>query len=241
MQAPSEELVTQFTEDTFAKEDRVCQWSWCQALIHRGDPLLPDPQHIHWSISIMQSQSSVNCPLVIAMSNTALNPGNLSLPPGGPSIHVPSTWQKVPQPANPRPSGHVMTLPPGSTGYSAQHMHYVAQHEHWACMAHNPPPAETISLEIWAVFGAREKKRTYKQTTSNICEGLKDINVLSTACELAAIALETVVLCIKVYFPQFHCNQKGLKGMVFKPKQFTLFIVMPANQWEEFKITPTHT
>ena len=38
MQAPSHDLVTQFTEDAFAKEDRVCQRSKCKALIRRGDP-----------------------------------------------------------------------------------------------------------------------------------------------------------------------------------------------------------
>lgn len=106
------------------------------------------------------------------------------------------------------------------------------------------------------------------QLQQNICEGLKDIDALSTACELVAIVLETVVPHIKAYFPQFHwrehkfvvrdskwvdlswdpnpqpyfykdclhaSNRKGLKGTVFKPKQFMLFVVIPANQWEEFK------
>ncbi|KAL4074887.1 hypothetical protein V8B97DRAFT_2022499 [Scleroderma yunnanense] len=265
MQAPSEELITQFTEDTFAKENRVCQWSQCQALIHRGntcyyvaayDPtqpskfvceacymwlqtqipsVLPDPQHICQSISATH------------FKHQSLPPIHPQLPPDGPSIHIPSAWQKVPQPANPRPSGHVMMLPPGSTGYSAQYMHY--------------------RLEIWAVFGAGGKKKNLQANNiSNICEGLKDINALSTACKLVAIVLETVVPHIKAYKwvnlsqdpnPQLYfyndclyiSNQKGLKGMVFKPKQFMLFITMPANQWEEFEMfqeklwssTPTHT
>ena len=104
--------------------------------------------------------ASVNPPPEVAMLNTALNLGNLpvlmppppipaprhkfaaehqsspsiypQLPPGGPSVHVPSAWQNIPQPANPRASGHAMTLPPGLTGYSAQHVHYAAQHERWA-------------------------------------------------------------------------------------------------------------
>ncbi|KAI6020376.1 hypothetical protein PISMIDRAFT_23990 [Pisolithus microcarpus 441] len=155
-------------------------------------------------------------------------------PPGGPSVHVLSAWQKLPLPANPRASGHIVALPPGSTSYNVQHMQYAAQREHW-----------------------------------NICEGLKDIDALSTAHELAVIAQKTLVLHIKAYCPQFQwredefivcdskwvnlgrhpspqayfyndclhaSNQKGLKVMVFKSKQFMLFVIMPANQWEEFEV-----
>ncbi|KAI5985225.1 hypothetical protein F5J12DRAFT_787428 [Pisolithus orientalis] len=206
MQASVSNLVTQFTEDAFTKEDRICQWSWCQALICKGEPCLyvatydpaqpskfvcevchrwyknkpatiawaqntnalPDPQYI----------PLVNPPAAMAMSNAAPNLGNLAMlmppppmptahhnskfSPAGLSVQVPSAWQNVPWPANPpanAASGHMIALPPGSTGYSAQHVHYAAQHEHWACMAHNLPPAETISLEIWAVFEAGGKKK----------------------------------------------------------------------------------
>ena len=38
MQASTQDLVTQFTEDAFAKEDRVCQRSKCKILIRKGDP-----------------------------------------------------------------------------------------------------------------------------------------------------------------------------------------------------------
>lgn len=39
MQASSsQDLVTQFTEDAFAQEDRVCQRSRCLALIRKGSP-----------------------------------------------------------------------------------------------------------------------------------------------------------------------------------------------------------
>ena len=38
MQASAPDIVMQFTEDTFAREDRVCQWSRCQAPIRKGDP-----------------------------------------------------------------------------------------------------------------------------------------------------------------------------------------------------------
>ncbi|KAI5997270.1 hypothetical protein F5J12DRAFT_785209 [Pisolithus orientalis] len=261
MQASVSNLITQFTEDVFTKEDRICQQSWCQALICKGKPCLyvvsydpaqpgkficevchrwyknkpatiawaqntnalPDPQYIHQSISTAQSRASVNPPAIMAMSNAAPNLGNLAmlmppLPmptahhnskffPAGPSVQVPSAWQDIPRPANPpanAASGHMITLPPGSTGYSAHHVHYAAQHECWACMAHNLPPTETISLEIWAVFRAGGKKKNLQANNiRSICEGLKDVDALSTAHELSAIALGILVLRIKDYCPQF--------------------------------------
>jgi len=38
MQAPSQDLITQFTEDAFANEDRVCQRTTCKASIKKGEP-----------------------------------------------------------------------------------------------------------------------------------------------------------------------------------------------------------
>ncbi|KAI6004803.1 hypothetical protein EDD15DRAFT_2359683 [Pisolithus albus] len=326
MQTRADDLFTQFTEDAFAKEDRVCQRSKCQAQIRKGEPcyyvaaydpaqpgkfvcetcygwyrnkpattaraqntrMLPDPKYIRQSISAAQSQASVNPPRVVAMSSAAPDLHKLSGPgmmppppipaarhkfipeyqcsppnyltpsPGGPTVHVPSAWQKVPQP-----------LPPGSSGYSAQHRHYAAQRERWGRMAHNPPPAETISLEISAVFEAGGKKKNLRANNiGSICEGLKDVDALSTARELAGIALETLIPRIKAYSPQFYwqedefivrdskwvdlsrhastqgyfyneclhaSNRKGSKATVFKSKQFMLFVVVPAKQWEEFE------
>ncbi|KAI5988557.1 hypothetical protein EDD15DRAFT_2371224 [Pisolithus albus] len=316
MQAPVEDLVTQFTDDAFAKEDRVCQRTRCQALIRKGDPChyvaaydpaqpgrfvcaacygwyrnkpattarvnaLPDPQYIRQSVSAAQSRASVNPPPVMAMSNTApnLSVSGLMLPPAipavphksphGPSVHVPSAWRHVPQSKNSRGSGNVMMLPPASSGYSTQHMHYAAQRERWARMAHNPPPAEMISLEMWAVFEAGGKKKNLRANNiGSICEGVKDIDALSTARELAVIALETLIPRVKAFFPQFHwredefvvrdskwvdltrhpspqpyfyseclhaSNRKGSKATVFKSKQFMLFVIVPARQWEEFE------
>ncbi|KIM69880.1 hypothetical protein SCLCIDRAFT_102259 [Scleroderma citrinum Foug A] len=273
MQPPSQDLITQFTEDTFAKEDRVCQRTRCQASIQKGEPChyvavydptqpgrfvcgecykwyknkpattarvlntnstsmpVPDPHSIHQSISAAQSRASVNPPPVMAISNSAqLNVGNLGalVPPqslqaprysfappfpptpftGGPNVYVPSAWKKDQQPAppmaHPAASSHLMALPPGSSGYGAQHLQYAAQRECWARMAHRPPPAEMISLEISAVFEAGGKKKNVRSNNiGSICEGLKDIDTQSTAHELASIALETVAPRIKAYFPQF--------------------------------------
>ncbi|KAF8834423.1 hypothetical protein BDN67DRAFT_985328 [Paxillus ammoniavirescens] len=113
-------LITQFTEDVFAKEDRVCQRLSCQVRIQMGEPChyvmghdvtqpgkymcgtcflwywhkpatavrrqnmgttnalpitaLPDPKIVHQSVSDSQSRSSVNPPLVVAMTNIARVP-----------------------------------------------------------------------------------------------------------------------------------------------------------------------
>ncbi|KAG0693447.1 hypothetical protein DFH29DRAFT_1007292 [Suillus ampliporus] len=38
LSTPSMELVSQFTEDTYAKEDRICEQPTCAAKILKGDP-----------------------------------------------------------------------------------------------------------------------------------------------------------------------------------------------------------
>ena len=125
--------------------------------------------------------ASVNPPPVVAILNTDPNlcaPIPQLVPPvlppfrptplghaasaGGPNVYVPSAWNKGPQPAPPVTwprLGQAIGLPPGSSGYGVQHLHYAAQRDHWAWMAHCTPPAETISLEISALFEAGGKKR----------------------------------------------------------------------------------
>ncbi|KIM55288.1 hypothetical protein SCLCIDRAFT_134941, partial [Scleroderma citrinum Foug A] len=184
--------------------------------------------------------------------------------PSGPNVYVPSAWNNVQLQAPPAASGALVALLPGSLGYGSQHLQYGAQQECWVHIAHHPPPTEIISLEISAVFESGRKKRNIcSNNIGSICEGLKDIDAQSTAYELASIALCTVVLCIKVYYPSFRwqenefiicdskwvnlmqhpstqlyfygdcldtSNQKNLKAMVFKTKQFGLFIIIPEVQ-----------
>ena len=110
---------------------------------------------------------------------------------------------------------------------------------------------------------------TINSCLQSICEGRKDINSESTAKELASVAFETVVPCIKAYYPSFqwresefivrdskwvdlskhlsfqpyfhddclHLNKrKGAKEtVVFKTKQFALFVIVPEFQWGEFE------
>ena len=105
-------------------------------------------------------------------------PPVFSLPPtplrnapstGGLNVYVPSAWNKGPLPAPlamPHGLSQATGLPPGSSGYGPPHRHYAAQCDYWARMAHSAPPAETISLEISAVYESRGKKRN--TCTNNI-------------------------------------------------------------------------
>ncbi|KAI6016397.1 hypothetical protein BKA83DRAFT_4498028 [Pisolithus microcarpus] len=313
MQASSQDLVTQFTEDAHAGADRVCDRSKCQTLIRKGDPChyvasynpaqpgkyvcddcykwykskpattvrargaqsLPNPQVIRQSISAAQSRASINPPPVMAMSNlNAVANASMLMPPpplllarnvpqlAGPGVHVPSAFGPLrgSAPSMPMPQA----LPFGSTGYTPQHLQYRDQHRQWAQRALRPPPAECISLVISAVHETSRKRVNVRTNViNNICEGLKEIDAQSTALELAAIALETVVPRIKAYCPEFsweekefvvrdskwvdlmmhagshpyfyndciHPSKKGAK-VVFKSKQFALYVIVPESQWE---------
>ncbi|KAI6005573.1 hypothetical protein EDD15DRAFT_2358723 [Pisolithus albus] len=262
MQASSQDLVTQFTEDARAGADRVCNRSKCQKLIRKGDPChyvalynpaqpgkyvcddcykwykskpattvraraLPNPQVIRQSISAAHSRASINPPLVMAMSNIN-NAANASM---------------------------LMPPPP---------LLLARNHRQWARRALRPPPAECISLVISAVHEtSRKHVSVWMNVINNICEGLKEIDAQSMAPELVAIALETVVPRIKAYCPEFsweekefvvrdskwvdlmmhagshpyfyndciHPSKKGAK-VVFKSKQFALYVIVPESQWE---------
>jgi len=91
--------------------------------------------------------------------------------PGRPNVYVPSAWNNIQLPAPPvarAASNAVMALLPGSSGYSSQHLQYAAQREHWAHIAYRPPPAETISLEISAVFEAGGKKKNARSNNISV-------------------------------------------------------------------------
>ncbi|KAI6143940.1 hypothetical protein BKA82DRAFT_19966 [Pisolithus tinctorius] len=169
------------------------------------------------------------------------------------------------------PAGAGASLPAGSVGYTPQHLQYAVQHKHWQHVAHHPPPVETISLEVSALYesGVR-KKGLWGNPIRNICEGLKDINALASAAKLVDITLHTITPCIQAFHPEFLwcdsefvvCNvmwvdlfqhsltsnepyfyaqclhpatHKNSQAMVFKAKQFSLYIVVPASQWQELK------
>ncbi|KAI6156716.1 hypothetical protein BKA82DRAFT_4345777 [Pisolithus tinctorius] len=169
------------------------------------------------------------------------------------------------------PPGAGTSLPASSVGYTPWHLQYAVQREHWQRVAHCPPPAETISLEVLALYesGVR-KKGLWGNPIRNICKGLKDINALASAAELMDITLHTITPCSQAFHPEFlwhdsefvvcdamwvdlfqhsltsnklyfyaQClhlaTHKNSQAMVFKAKQFSLYIVIPASQWQELE------
>ncbi|KIN97073.1 hypothetical protein M404DRAFT_32663 [Pisolithus tinctorius Marx 270] len=123
------------------------------------------------------------------------------LPIRGPNIHVPSAMA---------PPGAGTSLPAGSVGYTLQHLQYAVRHEHWQRVAHCPPPAKTISLEVLALYESGVRKKGLRgNPIGNICEGLKDINALASAAELVDITLRTITPCIQAFHPEFlWCNSE---------------------------------
>ncbi|KAI6140348.1 hypothetical protein BKA82DRAFT_172411, partial [Pisolithus tinctorius] len=219
--------------------------------------------------------ASINPPPVMAMVNLRMPPlpvpiqplsisrmPHPQLPIRGPNIHVPSAMA---------PAGAGASLPAGSVGYTPWHLQYAVQCEHWQRVAHRPPPAETISLEVSALYESGVRKKGLRgNPIRNICKGLKDINALASAAELVDIALRTITPRIQAFRPEFlwrdsefvvrdamwvdlfrhsltsnepyfyaQClhpaTRKNSRAMVFKAKQFSLYVVVPASQWQELE------
>ncbi|KAG6372778.1 hypothetical protein JVT61DRAFT_7177 [Boletus reticuloceps] len=79
-------------------------------------------------------------------------------------------------------------------------MRYGAQQARWAAAAHRTPAAETISLEISAIYEKGEKqKNPHSNIIGSICEGLKDVDVQISAQALTSLALATIIPRIKAY------------------------------------------
>ncbi|KAG6379471.1 hypothetical protein JVT61DRAFT_11952 [Boletus reticuloceps] len=198
----------------------------------------------------------------------------------GPDVHVPLAWPSAGQadhsvsPANSthfRSTHGASSAPPAgaaAVGYSPQHSVYQANSRYWAAKAHArhpPPPAETYSLDISAVYESSANKRNTRLNTFRcIHEGLKGIDARSTPQQLSSIAL---VPLIKAYCPEFpwreaelmvrdkrwlnlttqsattahfynECLVDGKKGAKkFKSgKQFFLYVVVSEKQWDEVEL-----
>ncbi|KAG1858116.1 hypothetical protein F4604DRAFT_1684996 [Suillus subluteus] len=220
----------------------------------------PDPCIIRQSVNAAQRSSSMQPPPVIATSH-----GHRA----GPNVAIPSSWHHDNghvqrshlavyssglQGRDARPAAYSLGLP----GYSANHVMYGAEREHWAKQAYSTPPAETISLEISAVHeGGNKRKGGRGVSFGNICEGKKDIDAQSDAPQLITLALETDFHGARTNLsfvmgdgwsthpPNFayfykQCvhpsHTKGPRTSVFKTKQFQLSVVVPMAQWDEYEL-----
>ncbi|KIK74788.1 hypothetical protein PAXRUDRAFT_29142, partial [Paxillus rubicundulus Ve08.2h10] len=190
----------------------------------------PDPQAIRQSVSAVQSRSPVNLPQVMAMpnSNTKVRQASLIMPPPppplqygfamshsqsmpsrGPDICIPSAWAQsqhfqLQSPA-PQTSNHAV---------SASMAAYGAQCSCWAQAARGCQSAETISLEITAVY---EDGTMASHTCGNIIGSNKNPHFYGKC------------------FPSISSNCKASKPPAFKSTQFCLFVVVPQQQLEEFE------
>ncbi|KAI6156785.1 hypothetical protein BKA82DRAFT_148342 [Pisolithus tinctorius] len=244
----------------------------------RTDYARPDPHKIQQSVNATQRGLSINPPQVVAVSH-------------GPDVAVPSAWHADHGPFPPARPGYLsqqaltgpgaqvvraggmaptsepITLPP-RLGYTSQHSHYSQEYNQWARWSYATPPAETISLKIFAHYEGGSKWGGHLSTAfGNICEGQKDIDARISTQELVPIALDTIIPKVKMFCPMYpwrtdefvvcdtnwvdlaahrsplpyfyaQCVQpvrKNPKAMSFKPKQFTLYVVVPASQWVEYE------
>ncbi|KAI6021273.1 hypothetical protein EDC04DRAFT_2607174 [Pisolithus marmoratus] len=121
-----------------------------------------------------------------------------------------------------------------------QGLQYGTQQECWAHIAHHSLPAETISLEISAVFEAGGKKRNVH--SNNIGMSVEVTFFWWRENEFIVHDTKWVDLmqCPGTQ-PYFYANclsasnRKNSKGLAFKTKQFGLFVIVPEAQWEEFE------
>ncbi|KAG2154170.1 uncharacterized protein EDB93DRAFT_1248377 [Suillus bovinus] len=211
---------------------------------------------IQQSMNAAQRKSSIDPPPAIAVpdwTNAIMGP-----PPvprrhavTGPDVAIPTSWQ-----------GSAASLIPlrltGAVGYSSHHGLYGRERLRWAKAAYATPgavlAAETILLKISAVHevGIRNPEAYQLEYGlpyyTNICEGKKDID----APGLISLTLETVLPKLCAFGGMFSWRneefivrdsgwpgRKGpkgaIKGPTFKTKQFTLMVVVPEHQWNEFE------
>ncbi|KAG2751398.1 hypothetical protein P692DRAFT_20727424 [Suillus brevipes Sb2] len=280
---PEFELISQFTEDVFAAEDRVCERPVCRARIAKGDPCfyvgtvdpgkpgryVCGPCHAHYltmpatsvrpsgmlsPVSPLIHTATVNPPPVIAFGQGSMTHS------AGPDIIVPLPWG---QPQNVVHAAH----PGRSSGYSVNHTQYSTERERWAKLSYALPPTETITLDILAVHEVGAWKKGHWVAIRNIREGKKDVNACIDAPGLMNIAFDTILPKIltfgagfpwrieefvvrdavwvnlathKALVPYFisQCmvpSKKGSKAPTFKSKQFTLMVIVPEAQWNEYE------
>ncbi|KAG2342758.1 hypothetical protein BDR05DRAFT_1000732 [Suillus weaverae] len=246
------ELVSQFTEDAYATEDRLCERPACQLKIAKGAPCFyvatiePEKPGHHVCMNAAQRKSTINPPPVVAYSQAHLGQ-SMCPPPGthsaGPDITVPSSWGQPQDIAHAHRSG-----PSGSgpSGYSENHANYGAQCECWAKLAYALPPMDTIMLEISAVHEGGAQKKGHGVPIGNIREGKKDILMFGVGFpwhieefiirDAMWVDLSTHMALFPYFFSQCMIpSKKGSKGLTFKTKQFSLMVVIPEAQWNEYE------
>ncbi|KAG0706908.1 hypothetical protein DFH29DRAFT_995495 [Suillus ampliporus] len=233
----SYELVSQFTEDAFAHEDRICERSACAAKIRKGEPcfyiativigqrghFVCGACHRHYegkrATSVRPSVQRPDAQVIRQNINAAWKPASVQAVQQPPRVVATSAsyGHAGPDIAVPSSWGNTNAGQPGYSwgntnagqpGYSANHVQYGAERERWAKQAYAVPPAETISLEVSAVReGGNRRKGTRGIPFGNICEGKKDVDARIDAPGLIALALDTIWPKIQAFAGGFPWRQ----------------------------------
>ncbi|KAI6146730.1 hypothetical protein BKA82DRAFT_4015567 [Pisolithus tinctorius] len=232
------ELVSQFTDDV-TENNMICQQSACSAFIPKGAPYFyiftANPSKSDHYVSRSQPQ------LYMPMAPDGIQGHVASNPQPVVTAHLPDP-KVIQPPVHSKPPQNVAAVP---CVYTLNHVLYGSKREQWACLAYCTPPAETIMLDISALYeGGSRRSHLHGTPFSSICEGKKDINAHITTPELVSIALTTIIPKIHAFYcncPYFYgeCIQPGTcknaKSLVFMSKQFSLYVVIPAMQWKDYE------
>ncbi|KAG1894208.1 uncharacterized protein F5891DRAFT_1195475 [Suillus fuscotomentosus] len=136
-----------------------------------------------------QRKSTINPPPVVPFSQPyicqSMCPASATHS-AGPDITVPLSW------GQPQDMAHTHRSS-GASGYSENHAHYGAQHEHWAKLTYALPPMDAIMLKISAVHEGGKRKNGHGVPIGNIREGKRDIDACIDAPGLMEIAFDTIL------------------------------------------------
>ncbi|KAG1879968.1 hypothetical protein F4604DRAFT_1922644 [Suillus subluteus] len=216
------ELLTQYTEDAYAKEDQICDRPSCMANIRTGEPCfyvatiepgqrgryVCESCHLHYENKQATSVRPTGSRTLQSQGRAPPNPRTIQqLVNAAQRRSTPNPPPVVAIPGGSRARGPDIRIPTswqgsssirhlsqqGAIGYSSQHALYAAEHDRWGKMAYASSLAETILLEITMVHEGAGARKKRGIAIGNICEGKKDVDARIDASGLIKLALETVV------------------------------------------------
>ncbi|KAG1887168.1 hypothetical protein F4604DRAFT_1916981 [Suillus subluteus] len=226
------ELLTQYTEDAYAKEDRICDRPSCMANIRTGEPCfyvatiepgqrgryVCESCHLHYENKRATSVRPTGSRTLQSQGRAPPNPCTIQqLVNAAQRRSTPNPPPVVAVPGGSRARGPDIRIPTswqgsssiwhlsqqGAIGYSSQHALYAAEHDRWGKMAYASSLAETILLEITMVHEGAGARKKRGIAIGNICEGKKDVDARIDASGLIKLALETVVPKLRKFDGEF--------------------------------------